>query len=66
MKNSNLVILTLCFAKVSGEATSIGYGMTLAESIANPAKYGVYTEADSWGNWLTPYDSNHWQDSEKS
>lgn len=54
------------FAKVSGEATSIGYGMTLAESIANPAKYGVYTEADSWGNWLTPFDSNHWQGSAKT
>lgn len=54
------------FAKVSGEATSIGYGMSLAESIANPVKYGVYTEADSWGNWLTPHDSNHWQNSAKT
>ena len=54
------------FATVSGQATSIGYGMTVAESIANPSTYGVFTEADSWGNWLTPANSTHWQDNTKT
>ena len=55
------------FAKVSGKEMSIGYEMTLEQAIANPTTYAVYTEADSWGNWLSPEnDANLWKDSEKT
>ncbi len=54
------------FANVSGSAVSVAYEMTLAGAIANPTTYAVYTEKDSWGNWLTPYDSNLWKDEEKT
>jgi hypothetical protein len=55
------------FAKVSGTAISIGYEMTLAETIANPTKYAVYTSSDSWGNWLSPtYDATLWQNDTKT
>ncbi len=54
------------FAKVSGASISIGYEMTLAETIANPTQYAVYTSTDSWGNWLTPYDATLWQDDTKT
>ena len=54
------------FAKVSGTAISVGYEMTLAQTIANPTQYAVYTSADSWGNWLTPYDNTLWQDDTKT
>jgi hypothetical protein len=55
------------FAKVSGSTVTPGYEMTLAETIANPTTYAVYTEADSWGNWLSPsYDSTLWQDDVKT
>ena len=55
------------FAKVSGTAISVGYEMTVAQTIANPATYAVYTEADSWGDWLSPAnDATLWQDAEKT
>ena len=55
------------FAKVSGKEMSIGYEMTLEQAIANPTTYAVYTEADSWGNWMSPEnDANLWKDSEKT
>ena len=54
------------FAKVSGTAISPGYEMTVAQTIANPATYAVFTEADSWGNWLTPFDNTLWQDNTKT
>ena len=55
------------FAKVSGTPISVGYEMTVAETIANPATYAVFTEADSWGDWLSPSnDATLWQDAEKT
>lgn len=55
------------FAKVSGASISVGYEMTLAETIANPTTYAVYTSDDSWGNWLSPaYDATLWQDNTKT
>lgn len=55
------------FAKVSGTAISVGYEMTVAETIANPATYAVFTQADSWGDWLSPAnDPTLWQDDVKT
>ena len=55
------------FASVSGTSMSKGYEMTLAETIAHPTTYAVYTEADSWGPWLSPtFDATLWKDAEKT
>ena len=54
------------FATRSGTALSRGYEMTVAQTIANPTAYAVYTEADSWGNWLNPYDASLWKEGEKT
>ncbi len=55
------------FAKRSGTALSVGYEMTVAQTIANPATYAVYTSTDSWGNWLSPAnDATLWKDTEKT
>lgn len=54
------------FATRSGTALSVGFEMTVAQTIANPATYAVYTQADSWGNWLTPFDSNLWKNDAKT
>ena len=55
------------FAKVSGTAISVGYEMTVAQTIANPTTYAVYKESDSWGNWLSPAnDATLWQDDVKT
>ena len=55
------------FAKVNGVPISVGYEMTLAETIANPTTYAVYTSSDSWGNWLSPtHDATLWQDDSKT
>ena len=54
------------FATRSGTGLSVGYEMNVAQTIANPATYAVYTEADSWGCWLTPKDPTLWKDAEKT
>lgn len=55
------------FAKRSGTSLSVGYEMTVAQTIANPATYAVYTSTDSWGNWLSPAnDATLWKDTEKT
>lgn len=54
------------FAKVSGTSITVGYEMTLLETIANPTQYAVFTATDSWGNWLDPFDNTLWQDDTKT
>lgn len=55
------------FAKRSGTPLSVGYEMTVAQTIANPATYAVYKSSDSWGNWLSPAnDADLWKDAEKT
>lgn len=60
-------ITSSSFATVSGSATTKGYEMTMAQTIANPTVYAVYTAADSWGNWTNETGaSTFWKNAEKT
>ena len=57
------------YALISGTAMTVASGnMTVAETIANPTKFAIYSSTDTWGPWLNPAADTPtlWQNSVKT